>query len=118
MTKPRTLYDKVWDSHLVTIDGDGNALIYIDLHLVHEVTTPQAFEGLRLTHRKMHRTDKTIAVPDHNVPSTPDPRPPAVHQGSGKPRAARYPDAERQGLRRAVHPDERHPPGYRPHHRA
>ncbi len=73
MTKPRTLYDKVWDSHLVaTTDDAGTALLYIDLHLVHEVTTPQAFEGLRLAHRQMHRTDKTIAVPDHNVPSTPD----------------------------------------------
>jgi 3-isopropylmalate/(R)-2-methylmalate dehydratase large subunit len=72
MTTPRTLYDKLWDSHLVTADAEGNALLYIDLHLTHEVTTPQAFEGLRAAHRKMHRTDKTIAVPDHNVPSTPD----------------------------------------------
>jgi len=68
----RTLYDKLWDSHVVYSDADGNALIYIDLHLTHEVTTPQAFEGLRAAHRKMHRTDKTIAVPDHNVPTTKD----------------------------------------------
>jgi len=72
MSQPRTLYDKLWDSHLVTIDGDGNGLLYIDLHLIHEVTSPQAFEGLRAAGRRMHRTDKSIAVPDHNVPSTPD----------------------------------------------
>ena len=72
MTKPRTLYDKLWDSHVVTADAAGNALLYIDLHLIHEVTSAQAFEGLRTVGRKMHRTDKSIAVPDHNVPSTPD----------------------------------------------
>ncbi len=72
MTKPRTLYDKLFESHLVSLNAAGDALVYIDLHLIHEVTTPQAFEGLRMAHRKMHRTDKTIGVPDHNVPSTPD----------------------------------------------
>ncbi|MSO97170.1 MAG: 3-isopropylmalate dehydratase large subunit [Rhodospirillaceae bacterium] len=72
MAAPRTLYDKLWDSHVVHSDADGNCLLYIDLHLTHEVTTPQAFEGLRVAGRKMHRTDKTIAVPDHNVPTTPD----------------------------------------------
>ena len=72
MAQPRTLYDKLWDSHVVHQDSDGNALIYVDFHLVHEVTTPQAYEGLRLAGRKLHRVDKTIAVPDHNVPSTPD----------------------------------------------
>ncbi|MBL8644585.1 MAG: 3-isopropylmalate dehydratase large subunit [Rhodospirillaceae bacterium] len=72
MAAPRTLYDKLWDSHVVHTDTGGNALLYIDLHLTHEVTTPQAFEGLRAAHRKMRRTDKTIAVPDHNVPTTPD----------------------------------------------
>ena len=72
MAQPRTLYDKLWDSHVVHQAGDGSALIYVDLHLTHEVTTPQAYEGLRLAGRKLHRTDKTIAVPDHNVPSTPD----------------------------------------------
>jgi len=72
MAGPRTLYDKLWDSHVVHSDADGNALIYIDLHLTHEVTTPQAFEGLRAAGRRMHRTDKTIAVPDHNVPTTSD----------------------------------------------
>jgi 3-isopropylmalate/(R)-2-methylmalate dehydratase large subunit len=68
----KTLYDKLWESHVVHQDEGGAALIYIDLHLTHEVTTPQAYEGLRLSQRKLHRTDKTIAVPDHNVPSTPD----------------------------------------------
>jgi 3-isopropylmalate/(R)-2-methylmalate dehydratase large subunit len=72
MAAPSTLYDKLWDSHVVHSDADGNSLLYIDLHLTHEVTTPQAFEGLRTAGRKMHRTDKTIAVPDHNVPTTPD----------------------------------------------
>ena len=72
MSQPRTLYDKLWESHVVHQDPDGAALIYIDLHLTHEVTTPQAYEGLRLANRQLHRTDKTIAVPDHNVPSTPD----------------------------------------------
>jgi 3-isopropylmalate/(R)-2-methylmalate dehydratase large subunit len=72
MAQPRTLYDKLWDSHVVHQEPDGSSLIYIDLHLTHEVTTPQAYEGLRLAGRKLHRTDKTIAVPDHNVPSTPD----------------------------------------------
>jgi len=72
MAAPRTLYDKLWDSHVVHSDAVGNCLVYIDLHLTHEVTTPQAFEGLRMAGRKMHRTDKTIAVPDHNVPTTSD----------------------------------------------
>lgn len=72
MTAPRTLYDKIWDSHLVDMDEQGNGLIYIDLHLVHEVTSPQAFAGLRAAGRKVRRPDRTVAVPDHNVPTTPD----------------------------------------------
>ncbi|WP_341898627.1 3-isopropylmalate dehydratase large subunit [Ferrovibrio terrae] len=72
MTAPRTLYDKIWDSHLVDIDGDGNGLLYIDLHLVHEVTSPQAFAGLKAAGRNVRRPDRTVAVPDHNVPTTPD----------------------------------------------
>lgn len=72
MTAPRTLYDKIWDSHLVDIDADGNGLLYIDLHLVHEVTSPQAFAGLKAAGRKVRRPDRTVAVPDHNVPTTPD----------------------------------------------
>jgi len=70
--KPSTLYDKLWDSHVVYRQDDGSTLLYIDLHLIHEVTTPQAFEGLKLAGRKLRRLDKIIAVPDHNVPSTPD----------------------------------------------
>ena len=66
----QTLYDKLWNSHLVRTEPDGTALIYIDRHLVHEVTSPQAFEGLRLAQRKPWRTDTMLAVPDHNVPTT------------------------------------------------
>ena len=67
---PRTLFDKIWDSHLVSRQDDGTCLIYIDRHLVHEVTSPQAFEGLRLAGRKVRRPEATLAVPDHNVPTT------------------------------------------------
>lgn len=70
MATPRTLYDKIWDNHLVDIQEDGTALIYIDRHLVHEVTSPQAFEGLRMAGRKVRRPDATLAVADHNVPTT------------------------------------------------
>lgn len=66
----KTLYDKLWDAHVVRTAEDGTALIYIDRHLVHEVTSPQAFEGLRLAGRKPWRTDTVIATPDHNVPTT------------------------------------------------
>jgi 3-isopropylmalate/(R)-2-methylmalate dehydratase large subunit len=70
MGKPRTLYDKIWDDHLVDEQPDGTSLIYIDRHLVHEVTSPQAFEGLRAAGRQVRRPDKTLAVVDHNVPTT------------------------------------------------
>jgi len=66
----RTLYDKLWDSHLVKQRDDGSALIYIDRHIVHEVTSPQAFEGLRIAGRKPWRVDSILATPDHNVPTT------------------------------------------------
>ena len=66
----RTLYDKIWDDHLVDQQADGTCLLYIDRHLVHEVTSPQAFEGLRMTGRKVHQPQKTLAVVDHNVPTT------------------------------------------------
>jgi 3-isopropylmalate/(R)-2-methylmalate dehydratase large subunit len=72
MTAPKTLYDKIWDAHVVHEDADGTCLLYIDRHLVHEVTSPQAFEGLRMTGRKVRAPEKTIAVPDHNVPTTTD----------------------------------------------
>ena len=66
----RTLYDKLWDAHVVRTEEDGTALIYIDRHLIHEVTSPQAFEGLRMANRNLWRTDSLLAVPDHNVPTT------------------------------------------------
>ena len=70
MTKPRTVYDKIWDEHLVHEAPDGTCLLYIDRHLVHEVTSPQAFEGLRMAGRKVRCPEKTLAVVDHNVPTT------------------------------------------------
>ena len=66
----KTLYDKIWEDHLVHEQPDGTSLIYVDRHLVHEVTSPQAFEGLRLQKRKVRRPEFTLAVPDHNVPTT------------------------------------------------
>ncbi len=71
MTRPRTLYEKIWDAHVVEQRPDGTALIFIDRHLVHEVTSPQAFAGLRTSGRTVRRPDLTLAVPDHNVPTTP-----------------------------------------------
>lgn len=68
--QPRTLYQKIWDAHVVETREDGTALIFIDRHLVHEVTSPQAFEALRVAGRKVRRPDLTLAVPDHNLPTT------------------------------------------------
>jgi 3-isopropylmalate/(R)-2-methylmalate dehydratase large subunit len=68
--KPRTLFDKIWDYHLINTQEDGASLIYIDRHLVHEVTSPQAFEGLRLSGRKVSSPQRTLAVADHNVPTS------------------------------------------------
>jgi 3-isopropylmalate/(R)-2-methylmalate dehydratase large subunit len=70
MAKPRTLFDKIWDSHIVDQEAGGPCVLYIDRHLVHEVTSPQAFEGLRMAGRKVRRPEMTIAVADHNVPTT------------------------------------------------
>ena len=67
---PKTLYDKIWDAHVAHEAEDGTCLLYIDRHLVHEVTSPQAFEGLRMAGRKVRAPERTIAVPDHNVPTT------------------------------------------------
>ncbi|GAB1378586.1 3-isopropylmalate dehydratase large subunit [Pararhodobacter aggregans] len=72
MTAPKTLYDKIWDAHVVDRSDDGTCLLYIDRHLVHEVTSPQAFEGLRMANRPVRAPGRTIAVPDHNVPTTAD----------------------------------------------
>jgi 3-isopropylmalate/(R)-2-methylmalate dehydratase large subunit len=84
MSQPTTLYDKIWNDHLVHEADDGTCLLYIDRHLVHEVTSPQAFEGLRATGRKVHAPEKTLAVVDHNVPTTdrskPNPDPESIEQ--------------------------------------
>ena len=68
--RPRTLYQKIWDDHVVERREDSSCLIYIDRHLLHEVTSPQAFEGLRTAGRRVRRPDLTLAVPDHNLPTT------------------------------------------------
>ena len=70
MTVPRTLYEKIWDAHVIERRDDGTSLLFIDRHLVHEVTSPQAFEALRIAGRKVRRPELTLAVPDHNVPTT------------------------------------------------
>ncbi len=68
--KPRTMFDKIWDAHVVHAEPGKQEILYIDLHLVHEVTSPQAFEGLRLAGRMVRRPERTIATADHNVPTT------------------------------------------------
>ena len=70
MTSPRTLYDKIWDDHVIDVQSNGTSLLYIDRHLVNEVTSPQAFEGLRVAGRKVRHPEKTLAVVDHNVQTT------------------------------------------------
>ena len=65
----KTLYDKIWDAHVVAEDPHGETMLYVDLHLIHEVTSPQAFSGLRVAHRAVRRPDLTLAVADHNVPT-------------------------------------------------
>src|ERR1700744_1622263 len=78
--KPRTLFDKIWDSHVVEKLPDGTCILYIDRHLLHEVTSPQAFEGLRLAGRKLRRPDLTIAVADHNIPTVGDRTPEGIKE--------------------------------------
>src|SRR4029079_15802515 len=68
-----TLFERVWDAHVVRQDPDGPALLYVDLHLIHEVTSPQAFEGLRLAGRGVRRPDRSLATMDHNVPTVDGP---------------------------------------------
>ena len=99
MSKPKTLYDKIWDDHVVHADEDGTRLLYIDRHLVHEVTSPQAFEGLRMAGRKVRAPQKTLAVVDHNVPTT-DRTQGHRQPGIGDP--GRGAGEERQGIRRRV----------------
>jgi 3-isopropylmalate/(R)-2-methylmalate dehydratase large subunit len=65
----KTLYDKLWDTHVVHVENDGTALLYVDRHLVHEVTSPQAYEGLKLANRKVWRVDSVVATADHNTPT-------------------------------------------------
>ena len=67
---PQTLYDKIWNEHIVHQQDDETALLYVDRHLIHEVTSPQAFEGLRLSKRQVRKPNLTLAVADHNVPTT------------------------------------------------
>ncbi|HEY0993306.1 MAG TPA: aconitase family protein, partial [Kofleriaceae bacterium] len=69
MTAPRTLFDKVWDAHVVAQPDDAPAVLYIDLHLVHEVTSPQAFAGLRARGLRVRRPDRTVATMDHSTPT-------------------------------------------------
>ena len=72
MNAAKTLYDKIFDDHVADRQEDGTCLLYIDRHLVHEVTSPQAFEGLRMAGRTVRHPEKTLAVVDHNVPTSPD----------------------------------------------
>src|ERR1700722_17851499 len=117
MAKPRTLYDKIWADHLVDEQADGTCLIYIDRHLVHEVTSPPAFEGLRLAGRKVHAPDKTLLVVDHNVPTTnrnlPNPDPESEAQIAYLAENAKFFDLEyydefdkRQGIVHIIGPEQ------------
>src|SRR5512141_1978455 len=115
--KPRTLYDKMWDDHLVDEQPDGTCLIYVDRHLVHDVTSPQAFEGLRAAGRKVHAPNKTLAVVDHNVPTSdrnkPNPDPESAEQIAALAKNARDFGIEyfseldrRQGIVHAIGPEQ------------
>jgi 3-isopropylmalate/(R)-2-methylmalate dehydratase large subunit len=117
MSKPRTLYDKIWQDHVIEEDPNGTALIYIDRHIVHEVTSPQAFEGLRLSGRRVHAPDKTLLVVDHNVPTTnrnlPNPDPESAAQIAYLAENAKYFDLEyynefdpRQGIVHIIGPEQ------------
>ena len=114
---PRTLYDKIWDDHLVDQQDDGTCLLYIDRHLVHEVTSPQAFEGLRTSGRKLRAPEKTLAVVDHNVPTTdrskPNPDPESAEQIAVLAQNAKDFDVEyynefdkRQGIVHVIGPEQ------------
>jgi 3-isopropylmalate/(R)-2-methylmalate dehydratase large subunit len=117
MAKPRTLYDKIWDDHLIEEEPNGACLIYIDRHIVHEVTSPQAFEGLRLAGRRVHAPDKTLLVVDHNVPTTdrnlPNPDPESAAQIAYLAENAKFFDLEyydefdkRQGIVHIIGPEQ------------
>ncbi|MGB3710552.1 MAG: 3-isopropylmalate dehydratase large subunit [Erythrobacter sp.] len=98
-SRPRTLYEKIWDDHVVETRDDGTALIYIDRHLVHEVTSPQAFEALRLSGRVVRRPELTLAVPDHNLPTTPRLGPDGKRLAIADPQSAAQLDALEQNVR-------------------
>ena len=117
MAKPRTLYEKIWDAHVVETRDDGTALVYIDRHLVHEVTSPQAFEGLRMNKRKVRAPERTLAVVDHNVPTTdrslPNPDPESADQIAYLAENAKFFDLEyynefdiRQGICHVIGPEQ------------
>jgi 3-isopropylmalate/(R)-2-methylmalate dehydratase large subunit len=117
MAKPHTLYDKIWDDHLIEDDPGGASLIYIDRHVVHEVTSPQAFEGLRLAGRRVRAPDKTLLVVDHNVPTTnrnlPNPDPESEAQIKYLAENAKFFDLEyynefdkRQGIVHIIGPEQ------------
>ena len=117
MAKATTLYDKIWNDHLVDEQPDGTCLLYIDRHLVHEVTSPQAFEGLRTTGRKVRAPKKTLAVVDHNVPTTdrskPNPDPESAEQIAALAENARVFGVEyfnefdkRQGIVHVIGPEQ------------
>ena len=98
-SRPRTLYEKIWDDHVVETRDDGTALLYIDRHLVHEVTSPQAFEALRLSGRTVRRPELTLAVPDHNVPTTPRVAPDGSRLPIADPQSAAQLDALERNVR-------------------
>jgi 3-isopropylmalate/(R)-2-methylmalate dehydratase large subunit len=117
MAKPRTLYDKIWDDHLIEEEPNGASLIYIDRHIVHEVTSPQAFEGLRASGRKVRAPDKTLLVVDHNIPTIdrhlPNPDPESIAQiaalgDNAKFFGLEYYDAfdKRQGIVHIIGPEQ------------
>lgn len=108
MTSARTLYDKIWDSHTVTTAEDGTTVLYVDLHLVHEVTSPQAFEGLRLAKRKVRQPELTWAVADHNIPTTDEREQSVADPESRAQLAALTQNARDFGVRFIPLGDERH----------
>jgi 3-isopropylmalate/(R)-2-methylmalate dehydratase large subunit len=111
VARPRTLYDKIWDAHVVAAREDGTALLYVDRHLIHEVTSPQAFESLRAAGRTVRRPDLTLAVPDHNIPTTPGRRTTAqteMLRANAEAAAIRFigPDSPEQGIVHVVGPEQ------------
>ena len=114
MTTASTLYDKIWDEHVVHTEDDGTAVLYIDRHLVHEVTSPQAFEGLELAGRKVWRVSANLAVSDHNVPTT---GPLARHRRPDLAAAGRHARRQLRSPRHHAVQDERPAPGHRPRDR-